>query len=545
MGLQLKTLSLLLLLALVSAAWMPLATSQHSHDHEAAEESSTASPWETATIWEFAADNYTLRFCAANDEVVEEGGMIFELLALPSTEESDADAAMHQAETIFNTFSSGQVLHQTVTTGTTLTMKTISRNSSASSQDVLYRVEFSAEQPCVDAIVPVTTAGAFMLLTQHGGDEVSVEVMDSTNQGVSFLECHAGCDNEEEESDSKSGSWVGPIVASLVISLTSFVGVIILSFGKSRIESIVEYMTSFAAGCLLGVVVFHLYPEGSEYLGDVGEWVMGVWVLGGIAFSMAVESGVHMLLSSFGADHHDHAHGGHAHEGHAYGGHLHGEDAEKGLTHSSLQQPRAAEGNYVSHPLTPDAHHSHNDDPKLNHQSLTFSETYIKSLWFVEPVAWITAIGDFFHAFTDGVVLAVAFKSCSTSLGWAVALGIVLHEVPHRVGDFFIYLKAGMVVPQALFVNFLASLASLLGAIILLAAGTVSAHALGYLMGFGCGALLFIGLSVLLPPMLGVRDRRRVLLHFFWFSLGCILIGLSTLQHKHCDAEGSGLVHSH
>ncbi|KAF1332944.1 Zinc-iron permease, partial [Globisporangium splendens] len=539
MGLQLKTLSLMLL-ALVSAACLPLATSQH--DHEAEEESSTTSPWETATIWEFAADNYTLRFCAANDEVVVEGGMIFELLALPSTEESDADAAMHQAEAIFNTFSSDQVLHQSVTTGTTLTMKTAASNNSSSSRDVLYRVEFSAEQPCVDAIVPVSTAGAFMLLTQHGGDEVSVEVMDSTSQVVSFLECHAGCD-EEEESDTKSDSWLGPIVASLVISLTSFVGVIILSFSKSRIESIVEYMTSFAAGCLLGVVVFHLYPEGSEYLGDVGEWVMGVWVLGGIAFSMAVESGVHMLLSSFGADHHDHAHGGHRHsQSHAL---THGEDAEKGLARSSLQQPRATEGNYVSHPLTPDVHHGNNDDAKLNHQSLTFLETYIKSLRFVEPVAWITAIGDFFHAFTDGVVLAVAFKSCSTSLGWAVALGVVLHEVPHRVGDFFIYLKAGMVVAQALFVNFLASLASLLGAVILLAAGTVSAHALGYLMGFGCGALLFIGLSVLLPPMLGVRDRRRALLHFLWFSLGCILIGLSTLQHKHCDAEGSGLAHSH
>ncbi|GAB9475363.1 Zinc-iron permease [Globisporangium polare] len=538
MALRLQALLLSIALCLTASGAV------HSHEATQTGTPTTTSPYEASSIWTFAAGNYSVTFCAVSEDAVAGGGMVFELLALASTAESDVNATAAHADALFSTFSSDEVRRESVKSGKMLVIKSL--NASSSSANVLYRVEFSFAQKCVDATLPVASADSLLVLfTEHGSDEVSVQVRDSNAQVVAALKCISGCeeDNLEAAADSStsaettSSSWFGPIVASLVISLTSFVGVIILGLNKKRIDAVVEYMTSFAAGCLLGVVVFHLYPEGAEYLSDLGEWVVGVWVLGGITFSMAVESGVHMILSAFGADHH-HAHGGHSH---GEGGHHHSllqDDPEKGLTGSS------AESSYVSHPTTPSHATAAAAVNEAKLQPKSFSEKYVKSLKFVEPVAWITAVGDFFHAFTDGVVLAVAFKSCSSALGWAVALGVVLHEVPHRVGDFFIYIKAGMTVPQALVVNFFASLASLFGAVILLAAGSVSDHALGYLMGFGCGALMFIGLSVLLPPMLAVRERRRAAIHFIWFSLGCILIGLSVLQDKHCDSV-SGTEHSH
>lgn len=82
-----------------------------------------------------------------------------------------------------------------------------------------------------------------MLFTQHGSDEVSIQVRDSNTLVVSALRCVSGCQVAESDSSASTkanSSWVGPIAASLAISLTSFVGVIILGLNKKRINAVVS-----------------------------------------------------------------------------------------------------------------------------------------------------------------------------------------------------------------------------------------------------------------------------------------------------------------
>ncbi|DBA05323.1 TPA: hypothetical protein N0F65_007485 [Lagenidium giganteum] len=515
----------------------------HGHEHEEDEhkEHGKEHAWEHVMQWTLDAANYSVEVCASHEHGEEIKHMLFEVLALPASDNATVNATMEKAGEIVETFASDKVVHEDLERSTGV-IKVKAANDTKS-PDVLYRVVFgsNSSSPCVTAQLQIAANGQFLVFAQHGKDEVTVRVMDAKNKELELQACVEGCEDEEEEAKTKSSNkqnWSSPILASLVISLTSLVGVFILSFDKSRVEVIIEYMTSFAAGCLLGVVVFHLYPEGTEYLTDIGEWVMGACVLGGIAFSMAIEQGVHMILAAFGVDNcSGHGHG-HDHDHSTSDEHSHSEDKtprEHRHSHGSHTHHQHVEINmqdYQAHPSTPSVVVL--GEPK---DQLSFRAKYFTSLKRVDPVAWITAVGDFFHAFVDGVVLAVAFKSCSSATGWAVALGIVLHEVPHRVGDFFVFLRAGMAVPQALAINFIASLASLLGAVVLLAAGAVSNHTLGYLLSAGAGALLFIAMAELMPPMLSVRDRKRAIFHFLWFAFGCVLIGLSVLQHVHCEAE--------
>ena len=51
-------------------------------------------------------------------------------------------------------------------------------------------------------------------------------------------------------------------------------------------------------------------------------------------------------------------------------------------------------------------------------------------------------VGDAFHSFVDGVVIAAAFLT-SVPLGIAASLAVVAHEVPQEVGDFAILLDSG------------------------------------------------------------------------------------------------------
>jgi zinc and cadmium transporter len=73
-------------------------------------------------------------------------------------------------------------------------------------------------------------------------------------------------------------------------------------------------------------------------------------------------------------------------------------------------------------------------------------------------------IGDAFHNFVDGAVVAAAVMT-SVPLGISTAVAVAAHEIPQEVGDFAILLHAGYSRGRALFLNLLSGLASAVGAV--------------------------------------------------------------------------------
>ena len=77
------------------------------------------------------------------------------------------------------------------------------------------------------------------------------------------------------------------LLSVLVVSLIAFAGVFTLSLSRRRLEKVLIYMISFAAGGLLGDVFLHLFPEISHH-GGFGVDV-SLYVLLGIAVSFIME----------------------------------------------------------------------------------------------------------------------------------------------------------------------------------------------------------------------------------------------------------------
>lgn len=71
-------------------------------------------------------------------------------------------------------------------------------------------------------------------------------------------------------------------------------------------------------------------------------------------------------------------------------------------------------------------------------------------------------VGDSFHNFTDGLLIAGAFLA-DPALGWSTTLAIIAHEVPQEAGDFAVLLAAGWKRSQALFWNVVSSLTAIVG----------------------------------------------------------------------------------
>lgn len=506
-------------------------------------------PWRFAAAWQLQPSEYAIEFCDSHATA----RAVFEILPLASLDPNDVGAKMDGATETMNTFSSHKVQRESISNGMEIPLSMRGNGS----VDFLYQPEFGTAE-CISARLAIKTSGYYLVVaTQDIG--VAIHNKNRTDSQLeSLAKCFTGgCTPPVATTAAASSSTVSAMLASLLLSLTSLGGVAILRLHRDRhtdqdedththhhgaaaSASLVDLMTTFASGCLLGVVAFHLLPEATEKLNnepDTPEWLVGALLMAGVFASLMIEVFVHVCLS------------GGSHDCHQVPTTAAPDtDSVPVKSTSNLlvlpldspSEPSSAASSLTtvcSQSPSPEKKEGKNGvdvvvgqpEPEEPHANVTRTT--------IAPTAWITAMGDLFHAFTDGIVLAVAFQSCSASLGWVVVLGILLHEVPHRIGDFFVFVRSGMSTTQAVGVNLVASLGSLAGVLTIVCLGEVSESTLGTMLALGAGLLLFIALAELLPPVLRVQDPPTAIKHLSCLAVGCALIWLSALHEVVCDAE--------
>src|SRR5262249_59920474 len=97
--------------------------------------------------------------------------------------------------------------------------------------------------------------------------------------------------------------------------------------------------------------------------------------------------------------------------------------------------------------------------------------------------ASLVIVGDAFHTFVDGAVIAAAVLT-SIPLGLTTALAVAAHEIPQEVGDVAILLRAGYSRLRAFTLNVLAGAGGILGAAAMVLAGQIVPQGLAY--GLAC-----------------------------------------------------------
>jgi zinc and cadmium transporter len=109
-------------------------------------------------------------------------------------------------------------------------------------------------------------------------------------------------------------------------------------------------------------------------------------------------------------------------------------------------------------------------------------------------------IGDAFHNFVDGAVIAAAVMT-SVPLGVSTALAVAAHEIPQEVGDFAILLHAGYSRRRALLLNVTSGLASAVGAIVALVALNQVPVILPYCLALAAASFLYVAMADLIPGL--------------------------------------------
>lgn len=204
-----------------------------------------------------------------------------------------------------------------------------------------------------------------------------------------------------------------------------------------------KILLAFASGGLLGDAFLHLIPhavaphdhhshshshthshsdeEGHSHGHDM--WI-GMWVLAGIITFLSVEKIVRILKIG-----HDH--------GHSHGGPAKNETTDK----KDLVKKKG--------------------EKEVKEKK---KEEEQKKKASMEVAGYLNLAADFTHNFTDGLAIGASYLA-GNSIGIVTTITILIHEVPHEIGDFAILIKSGCSRKKAMFLQLTTAVGALAGKI--------------------------------------------------------------------------------
>ena len=132
-------------------------------------------------------------------------------------------------------------------------------------------------------------------------------------------------------------------------------------------------------------------------------------------------------------------------------------------------------------------------------------------------------IGDTFHNFVDGILIASAFM-VDVKVGIVTSIAIIAHEIPQEVGDFLILLHSGYSKKQAFLFNLVSSFATVVGGVI---AYFALQHVQGWvptILGLAASSMLYVAVADLIPSL-----HKRTELRATISQLSLILCGVASI----------------
>lgn len=139
-------------------------------------------------------------------------------------------------------------------------------------------------------------------------------------------------------------------------------------------------------------------------------------------------------------------------------------------------------------------------------------------------------VGDAFHNFVDGVVIAAAFLT-SVHMGIVTALAVIAHEIPQELGDVAILLDSGLSRAKALGYNLISSLATLPGVLLGWYWLAEVRHAIPYVLAISAASFIYIAVADLVPGLHRRTGAKAVVIQTLLILAGIGTIALFRFGH--------------
>jgi zinc and cadmium transporter len=303
------------------------------------------------------------------------------------------------------------------------------------------------------------------------------------------------------------------IFGTLLAGVGSVWAAVALTYGL--LARYTQHLLSLAAGALLATAFMHLLPEAFESHTDAHR--LFATLLGGLVFFF--------LLDKAELYHHGHEHhqpdDGHAHEhapkpthrsadDHAHAD-AHGHDKAHDNAHDK------AHDNANAH-----AHADHHDHVKAHSHSHDHSSG-----------GWAVLLGDSVHCFGDGILIAAAYMA-DRHLGIAATLAVLVHEIPHHMGDLVVLRRSQQGATQAAVKLSAAGAVTVVGGLVGYTLLDQLQGLLPYLLVIASSSFIYVALADLIPQLQKRLALRETTAQVAWLVVGMAMVTLLRgMAHGH------------
>lgn len=261
-----------------------------------------------------------------------------------------------------------------------------------------------------------------------------------------------------------------------------------------------KQLLSFAIGGLLGDVFLHLLPEAWALSGSTAGkqnhyMTQGLWVIIGLlAF---------LLLEKMFPDQ---------------------DNIEEPTSDSDLNFNSATQSNSVfTEKAVASLRNGHHAESWKSSKQQSLQERSEK----IKTSGYLNLLANCIDNFTHGLAVAGSFL-VSKKVGFLTTFAILLHEIPHEVGDFAILLRAGFDRWSAARMQLSTALVGVLGACFALCAQSPkgSENVSSWILPFTSGGFLYIALVNVVPDLLEESNLRHSLLQILLIFCGVAIMAL-------------------
>jgi zinc and cadmium transporter len=146
--------------------------------------------------------------------------------------------------------------------------------------------------------------------------------------------------------------------------------------------------------------------------------------------------------------------------------------------------------------------------------------------------SWAILTGDSVHCFGDGVLIASAFVA-DMRLGVVAALAVLMHEVPHHMGDLAVLRQSNdnrrMAFVKVSLAGALTAMGGLVGYYLV---AELKAY-LPYFLAVASSSFLYVALADLIPQLQKKLSARETAAQIIWLLVGMGMVTLaSSLTHS-------------
>ncbi|MFA4888616.1 MAG: ZIP family metal transporter [Candidatus Omnitrophota bacterium] len=137
----------------------------------------------------------------------------------------------------------------------------------------------------------------------------------------------------------------------------------------------------------------------------------------------------------------------------------------------------------------------------------------------VHPFTYLNLVGGAFHNCIDGMSIAASYL-ISPKVGVVTTIAIILHEIPHELGDFAVLVYGGFSKKKALLYNYISAFAATIGALAVYFISDFAKGSLNFILPLTAGGFIYIAATDLIPQIHKESNSKRAAWAFVAFLCG-------------------------